>query len=82
MPIHFRRFWARWLFSGLNSHRKPLKYPRYHDGHNYYNMQQLLDESQVHSNTHWQKQNAKNARSVNGSQKGQSFRPGLPVAGV
>jgi hypothetical protein len=31
-------------------------------------------------NTHWQKQNAKNARCVNGSQNGHSPRPGLPVA--
>lgn len=31
-------------------------------------------------NTHWQKQNAKNGRSVNGSQNGHSPRPGLSVA--
>jgi hypothetical protein len=31
-------------------------------------------------NTHWQKQNAKNGRSANGSQNGHSPRPGLPVA--
>jgi len=33
-------------------------------------------------NTHWQKQNAKNGRPVNGSQNGHSVRPGLPVAAV
>ena len=33
-------------------------------------------------NTHWQKQNAKNGRSVNSSQNGHSPRPGLPVATV
>jgi hypothetical protein len=31
-------------------------------------------------NTHWQKQNAKKCRSVNGSQNGHSPRSGLPVA--
>ena len=31
-------------------------------------------------NTHWQKQNAKNGRSVNGSQNGHSPRPDLPVS--
>ena len=31
-------------------------------------------------NTHWQKQNAKNGRSMNGSQNGHSPRHGLPVA--
>ena len=31
-------------------------------------------------NTHWQKQNAKNGRSVNGSQNDHSPRPDLPVS--
>jgi len=31
-------------------------------------------------NTHWQKQNAKKCRAVNGSQNGHSPRPGFPVA--